>query len=344
MAIENADYAYVKEAMFWEHQDEGKVRCNLCHHRCVIKSGRRGICGVRENRAGVLYSLVYGRAAAQAVDPIEKKPLYHFLAGTASFSVATRGCNFKCLHCQNCEISQVSASRSFGREEIVLPEQIVASAEATGCRSISYTYTEPTIFIEYACDTARIAAGKGLKNVFVTNGYITQEALSHIAPYIDAANIDLKFFRDDIYKKVCGARLQPVLDVIRAYYELGIWIEITTLVIPSYNDSEDQLRGIAKFIAGLSTHVPWHISAFYPTYKLTDAPPTPPSVLEKARQIGIEEGLKYVYMGNLNRKSDTRCPECQALVIQRSGFGIASNSLERGKCPSCNNPIAGMWA
>jgi pyruvate formate lyase activating enzyme len=333
----------MKKAMFWEPRDQNKVQCNLCHHRCVIQPKRRGICGVRENRDGTLYSLVYGKLGAQAVDPIEKKPLYHFLPGSASLSIATRGCNFQCLHCQNCHLSQVSKEESFDREVFVSPEQVVQAAVACGCRSISYTYTEPTIFFEYVCDIARIAAENGLKNVLVTNGYITPEALRYGAPYVDAANIDLKFFLDEQYRKICGARLRPVLDTIELYRHLGIWIEITTLVIPTYNDSEDQLRGIAKFLVGLSVDIPWHVSAFHPTYKMENVPPTPPSILERAEEIGLEQGLKYVYPGNVNLRSDTRCPECQSVLIERGWFRVISNRLDGSKCPACGTEIAGLW-
>jgi len=334
----------MKVAEFWEPKDRQQVQCNLCHHRCVIQPGQRGICRVRENRGGVLYSLVYGKVAAQAVDPIEKKPLYHFLPGTASFSIATRGCNFKCLHCQNCHLSQVSANEIFSGDRIVLPDQIVKSAREYGCQSISYTYTEPTVFFEYARETAQIAARNGLKNALVTNGYTTPEALRQLAPYIDAANIDLKFFREDLYRKICGARLQRVLETIRTYWELGIWIEITTLIIPSYNDSEDQLLGIADFIAGLSARIPWHISAFYPTHNLTDVPPTPLSAIKRARDIGSAQGLKHIYMGNVNERSDTLCPECRAVLIERGRFRVVSNHMDRNRCPKCDTEIAGVWA
>lgn len=334
----------MKEAMLWESKDRDKVQCNLCHHRCVIQPGKRGICSVRENRSGVLYSLVYGKAAAQAVDPIEKKPLYHFLPGTGSLSIATRGCNFKCLHCQNCHLSQVSKDESFSEDGTILPDQIVKSAKEYGCHSISYTYTEPTVFFEYAYETAQIAAQNGLKNALVTNGYTTPEALQKLAPYINAANIDLKFFSDDLYKKICGARLQRVLDTIRNYCELGIWIEITTLIIPSHNDSDDQLIGIAKFIAGLNADIPWHISAFYPMHKLTNVPPTPLEVIKKAKEIGLAQGLNHIYMGNVNERSDTICPECRAVLIERGRFRILSNQMDRGRCPKCHTEIAGVWS
>lgn len=336
----------MKEAMFWTQEAEDDVRCNLCCHRCLIRAGRRGLCGVRENREGKLYSLVYERLISEAADPIEKKPLYHFLPGTTSFSIATRGCNFRCVHCQNSEISQVSADESLEGSRHVAPRRIVQSAVALGCRSISYTYTEPTIFFEYAYDTARIAAESGLKNAFVTNGYITPDALRRIAPYLDAANIDLKFFNDRLYKEVCGARLQPVLDAIKLYHELGIWIETTTLVIPSCNDSEEELHGIAEFIAGVSVHIPWHVTAFYPRYKLTDVPPTGLSVLRRAREIGIGAGLKYVYTGNLpdEEGSITRCPECGKEVVERMGFRARSAALLNGACPQCGYAIAGVWS
>ncbi len=334
----------MKEAMFWESKDKHQVQCNLCHHRCVIQPGQRGICCVRENRSGVLYSLVYGKASAQAVDPIEKKPLYHFLPGTGSFSIATRGCNFKCLHCQNCHLSQVSTNESFSGDISISPDQIVKSANEYGCQSISYTYTEPTVFYEYVYDTAQIAGRNGLRNALVTNGYTTPQALRQLAPYIDAANIDLKFFRDDLYRKICGARLKGVLDTIGTYWELGIWIEITTLIIPFHNDSEDQLIGIAKFIASLSTNIPWHISAFYPMHKLTNVPPTPLSALIKARETGLAQGLKHIYMGNVSERADTLCPECQAVLIERGRFRILSNQMDRGRCPVCHTEIAGVWS
>jgi pyruvate formate lyase activating enzyme len=333
----------MKIAGFWTAGEDDTVQCNLCHHRCVIRPGKRGICSVRENREGVLYSLVYGAAAAQAVDPIEKKPLYHFLPGTASFSIATRGCNFKCLHCQNHDLSQVSAEEPFPRDNLVSPDQVAGSAKEYGCRSIAYTYSEPTIFLEYAVDIARIAARLGLKNIMVSNGYTSPEALRESAPYIDAANIDLKFFSDILYRKICGARLQPVLETIKLYRELGIWIEITTLVIPSHNDSEDQLQRIAEFIAGLSTNIPWHISAFYPTYKMTGIPPTPHASLKKAREIGRAQGLRYIYLGNVRDRSDTLCPECGAVLIERSVFRTLANRMKQGRCPECGADIPGVW-
>ena len=289
----------MREAMFYERLEGNLVKCNLCSHRCRIPESKRGVCGVRENRDGTLYSLVYGRAVAQAVDPIEKKPLFHFYPGSRIFSIATVGCNFRCLNCQNYDISQMPREYGSIIGESLLPEEIVEKAKRYGCRSIAYTYTEPTVFFEYAYETAKLASKEGIKNVFVTNGYITEEALRELAPYLDAANIDLKGFSEEFYRKVCGARLEPVLESIKLHRELGIWVEVTTLIIPTLNDSEEVLKGIAEFISGVGEDIPWHVSRFYPAYKLIDLPPTPPETLRKARKIGLEAGLRYVYQGNV---------------------------------------------
>ena len=289
----------MKEARFYENLD-GKVRCRLCNHYCIIKNGKRGICGVRENRDGRLFSLVYGRSIATGVEPIEKKPFFHFYPGTTAYSIATAGCNFHCLNCQNWEISQMPKTGEGGIiGKKLLPEEIVANAKRLGCKSIAYTYTEPTIFFEYAYDTARLAHKEGIKNVFVTNGYTSGEAIKEIAPFLDAANVDLKSFDEDFYRKICGAKLQPVLDNIRLYRELAIWVEVTTLIIPGYSDDKKQLRAIAEFIKGIGEDIPWHITAFYPAYKLPDVPPTTIESLRRAREIGIKAGLKYVYEGNV---------------------------------------------
>ena len=334
----------MREAKFYEKKEGRRVRCHLCFHECLIKDGSRGICGVRENREGTLFSLVYGKSISEAVDPIEKKPLFHFLPGTKTFSIATVGCNFKCLHCQNYSISQVPGDQGEVPGETLSPERIVFLAQQTGCQSIAYTYTEPTIFLEYAMDTAKLASLGGLKNVFVTNGYITPQALRSIRPYLDGANIDLKAFSEDFYRKVCGARLQPVLDSIRLYRELGIWIEVTTLIIPNYNDSEEELRKIAHFIVDTDRTIPWHVTQFYPTHRLQDQPRTPVKVLERARKIGMEEGLKYVYQGNVPGAGgeNTYCPGCGKLLIERFGYTIHGYSIVEGKCPACGETISGV--
>jgi len=301
---------------------------------------------VRENQNGTLYSLVYDKVIARNIDPIEKKPLFHFLPGSLSYSIATPGCNFRCQHCQNADISQLPRDhRDMILGEAVSPSAIVDAALKNGCASISFTYTEPTIYFELAYDTARLAARAGLKNVFVSNGYITPEALREIKPYLHAANIDLKGYTDDFYKKVCGARLQPVLDSIRLYHELGIWIEITTLVIPGYNDSDDELKGIAQFIRSVGENIPWHVSRFHPTYKLTGQPITPIETLKRARQIGFDAGLRHVYEGNIpGEGEDTVCWSCKKTLVRRIGFSVLENMVKDSKCKFCGAAIAGVWS
>lgn len=330
--------------MFYKKGAHQSLNCSLCYHRCTIEEGQKGICGVRENRAGTLYSMVYGKSISENVDPIEKKPLFHFFPGSQSLSIATAGCNFKCLHCQNSSISQMPRDNNYIAGNALPPSKIVLLAKEYNCRSISYTYTEPTIYFEYAFETSKLAREEGLANSFVTNGYITPEALKTIHPYLDAANIDLKSFSDDFYRKVCGAKLQPVLDSITLYYQLGIWVEITTLLIPGYNDSLEELTDIAKFIKNIDEKIPWHITAFYPTYRLTDPPPTSIQSLRKAREIGLAEGLRYVYEGNIPGKGseNTSCYNCNKTLIQRLGFSIIENRIKDGKCPECQSLIDGI--
>jgi pyruvate formate lyase activating enzyme len=334
-----------KEVMLYERLPEGRVRCNLCAHRCLIFPGKRGICQVRENRDGTLYSLVYGRLISRAIDPIEKKPLFHFHPGSASYSIATVGCNFHCRQCQNWEISQ------YPREhcgEIIgksfTPEEIVADAKRHHCQSISYTYVEPTVFFEFAYDTAKLAREAGMKNVFVSNGYLTPEATRTIAPYLDAINIDIKAFQDKTYRKYYGATLQPVLDTVKLMRKLGIWVEVTTLIIPTINDSEEELCEIARFLCAVDPAIPWHVTQFYPNYKLLDRSPTPVATLRRARQIGLEEGLRYVYEGNVPGEGgeNTYCYECGELLIERWGFSISQHMIEDGHCLRCGAEIAGI--
>ena len=334
----------MKEAMFYENLN-GKVRCRLCNHQCVIKDGKRGICSVRENRKGKLYSLVYGRSVATGIDPIEKKPFFNFYPGSTAYSISTVGCNFRCLNCQNWDISQMPK----GKEGKIIgddlpPEKIVADAKSRDCQSIAYTYTEPTIFFEYAYDTARLAHKEGIKNVFITNGYTSTEAIKEISPFLAAANVDLKGFSDDFYHKLCGAKLQPVLDNIRLYKELGVWVEVTTLIIPGYNDDENQLKEIAGFIKSVDENIPWHVSAFYPAFKLPDVPPTPRELLRKARDIGTKAGLRYVYEGNIPGEGgeNTYCYNCGEVLIKRYGFQIMDNKLTNGKCPKCKTKMDGI--
>lgn len=336
----------IKEAMLYRPLEESKVSCFLCNHRCQIADSKFGICGVRQNKKGKLYSHVYGEVIAAHVDPIEKKPLYHFLPGTTSFSIATIGCNFRCPFCQNWSISQASKRKAEGPSgHKLLPQDVVAAATNYGCRSISYTYTEPTVFYEYAYDTAQLSAKKGLANVFVTNGYMTAEALETFHPYLDACNVDLKSFRDGFYKKVCQARLQPVLDSIRLMKKMDIWVEVTTLVVPGQNDSVEELQDIARFIAETGPDIPWHISRFHPDYQFTDTIATPIEVLEKARSIGKEAGLLYVYVGNVYGESEeTRCPSCGKSLIRRDGFHVADNRLKGSACPFCGDTVSGRFS
>jgi pyruvate formate lyase activating enzyme len=334
----------MKEAMFYEKLEERKVKCSLCAHRCVITDGKRGICKVRENRGGTLYSLVYGRIISMNIDPIEKKPLFHFHPSSTSLSIATVGCNFSCMHCQNSDIAQYPREHADIPGEYVTPEDIVTSAEKHGCKSISYTYTEPTIFFEFAFDCAKLAHERGIKNVFVSNGYTGAGAIKAIAPYLDGNNIDLKG-DDEFYKKVCGARLQPILDTIRSMKSLGVWVEVTTLIIPSYNDSEDVIRSIAEFIRSVDPSIPWHVTQFYPAHKLMEQPRTPVSILQKVRETGIRAGLKYVYEGNVpgEGRENTYCPGCGALIIERSGFAVKQTNMKNSHCYKCGIVIDGVF-
>jgi pyruvate formate lyase activating enzyme len=334
------------EAKFWEAKDNGFVQCHLCRFNCRIAEGRRGRCGVRTNSDGVLYTLVYGQSVATNIDPIEKKPLFHLLPGSKSYSIATVGCNFHCLHCQNANISQWPHEHDQIPGEPLTPEQIVADALATGCQSIAYTYTEPTIFYEYAYDTAKLAHEAGLKNIFVTNGYTQTAPLEEIAPFLDAANVDLKGFSDPFYRKCTGASLTGVLETLRDYRRLGIWLEVTTLLITGQNDADDELKQLAAFIvAELGDETPWHVTAFFPAYKMMDVPPTPMTTLLRAREIGKQAGLKHVYTGNLYDEDgeSTFCPGCEARLIHRHGFELTQNSLVDGSCAECGRSVSGVW-
>ncbi len=335
----------IREAMLYEKTADNCAHCNLCAHGCIIKPGRRGVCGVRENKDGILYSLVYGTVIAEHIDPIEKKPFFHVHPGSKSYSIAAVGCNFNCQFCQNHEISQMPRSTRMIAGEEIQPAEVVASAKKSGSKTIAYTYTEPTVFFELAYETARIAALQGIKNVFVTNGFMTGETLETIKPYLTAANVDLKSFRDEFYQKRCGARLAPVLASLQKMRELGIWVEITTLLIPGLNDSNEELKDIAGFIAGLGKEIPWHVSRFHPQFKMLQTPATPVSSLHRACEIGRQAGLKYVYSGNVpgDEGENTYCSSCGNCLIERYGFQVKKINLTENKCLRCGTELEGIF-
>ncbi len=343
----------MREAMLYDPAPKGRVICKLCRHYCNIAPGRWGICGVRKNIDGKLYTFVYEKAIAVHVDPIEKKPLFHVYPGSRSFSIATVGCNFHCDFCQNADISQVPRPREASEDREAphilgdyLPvDHVVQMAKEYGCKTIAYTYTEPTIFFEYAYDIARKATPEGILNVFVTNGYMSAEALEVIKPYLHAANVDLKGFNEEFYRKKIGAKLEEVLDSLKLMKKMNIWVEVTTLVVPGYDDDEDNLRKVARFIKNeLGVDTPWHISRFFPHYKMQHVPPTATAILRRAREIGIEEGLRYVYTGNVpgDEGENTYCYNCNTLLIRRFGFQIMSNRIRNSKCPDCGAVIDGI--
>lgn len=335
------------KAMFWEPRASDAVVCTLCPHLCHIGSGLYGVCGVRKNNGGQLDTLIYGLAAAVNVDPIEKKPLFHFLPGSRSLSIATVGCNFKCAFCQNYDISQASKGKNreqFGRA--VTPGEVVAMAKQTGAETIAFTYSEPTIFYEYAYDCAKLAAEEGIRGVFVSNGFICEEPVRAIRPYVHAYNVDLKSFNPEHYRKIMGARLEPVLEAMKLIKQLGFWLEVTTLVIPTQNDSNEELTKIAEFVASLGLETPWHVSAFHPDYKMTDLPRTSVDTLRRARKIGLDLGLQYVYSGNVpgDDGESTYCPSCDERLIHRIGYRVLENRVTKGKCHDCGQTIAGVWS
>ncbi len=335
----------MKQAYLYHQLDDDQVKCDLCRHGCTIAPGQKGICGVRQNREGKLYSLNYSKAIAANIDPVEKKPLYHFLPSADIFSIGAAGCNFCCEFCQNWRTSQITKGKKgqvVGRK--LPPEKVVQSALDYDCPGIAYTYTEPTIFFEYAKDTAKLAKKEGLKNIFVTNGYETRQTVDQMVGLIDAANIDLKAFNNDYYQQICGAQLKPVLDTIRYMYDQGIWIELTTLIVPGQNDDPKELTRLAKFIAEIDVDIPWHISRFTPQYKMSDTKITPRDTLEQAAEAGREVGLNYIYVGNVvwDRYRDTVCPECGAKLIDRSHYRGQSN-LEGNNCPQCGCEVAGVF-
>ena len=325
-------------------QPDGAVRCGVCAHRCLVRPGRVGICGVRENRDGVLYSTAYGAAVAVAVDPIEKKPLFHVAPGSRAYSLATAGCPFHCVFCQNWEIAQGPRLGERPPARPLPPNRAVAEALERGARSIAYTYVEPTVFLEYALAIARPARAAGLLNLFITDGYATPEAIGLVATVLDAANVDLKAFDDAFYRRRCGARLDHVLEALEGYRRAGVWLEVTTLVIPGENDDPGELRELTGWLVRhLGAETPWHVSRFFPAFRMMDHPATPLATLRRAAEIGREAGLRHVYVGNAPELAmeDTHCAGCGAVLLSRRGYHVTRHLADDGTCPACRHPLAG---
>ncbi len=320
------------------------VQCVLCPHLCTLAPGERGRCSVRLNLGGELISLVYGRPVAVNNDPVEKKPLFHFMPGTDVFSIATAGCNLKCEFCQNWEISQALPEDVTSYD--MPPEAVIENALAYGCEAIAYTYTEPAVYFEYTRDCARLAREAGIKNILVTAGYINRGPLSELAEYIDAANVDLKSMSDAYYRNICGGTLQPVLDTIIHLKESGTWVEITNLIVPTLNDDPDEVDALARWVLdNTGEDTPLHFSRFFPMYRLTNLPPTPLDTLQGARERAMDIGINYVYVGNAVTPEgmQTKCPECGETLIARHGYMITENNILNGNCGNCSAPIAGVW-
>ncbi len=330
----------IREGVLFDELPDKKVKCNVCSHRCIISEGRSGICRTRQNKNGKIYTLIYNTVSSEAVDPVEKKPLYHFMPGTLSYSVGTIGCNFRCQHCQNWNISQASIDESYTME--ITPETAIKRALESGSSSIAWTYNEPAIWHEYTYDSAVLAKKAGLKTIYVTNGYITPEALRRIAPYLDAFRVDIKSFSEDFYRKICGAKLAPVLESTKLAKELGMHIETITLLIPAKNDSKEEITGIVRWVHdNLGEDTPMHFTRFHPTYKMKDLYSTPLETLEMAYEIAKKEGMRFVYLGNVagHRYENTYCPKCNALLIVRTGFSASAVRIRDGKCPECGEGI-----
>ncbi len=332
------------EALYYKKLPNKKLQCLLCPKRCIIDVNKKGNCRARKNINGKLVSLVYAKPCSIAIDPIEKKSLFHFLPGSEAYSIGTAGCNLHCQWCQNWEISQANPEDIPYRE--LEPEQLVQNALENNCKSIAYTYTEPTIFYEYVLDTAKLARKAGIKNVMVTSSFINQEPLKKLYKYIDGANIDFKSFDDNFYRKYCFAWLEPILEAIKTIHKLGVWVELTNLIIPTLNDDLKKIKEMCEWIKeNTGVDVPLHFTAFYPYYKMLNLPRTSPEILLKARETALKIGLNHVYVGNVptEKAENTYCPKCNELLIERAGFGIIKNNLKNGKCPNCSANIAGVW-
>ncbi|MGC1121845.1 MAG: AmmeMemoRadiSam system radical SAM enzyme [Candidatus Methanofastidiosia archaeon] len=321
------------------------VKCQVCPNQCILREGIRSVCRNKTNYKGKLYTLAYGNPCAVHVDPVEKKPLFHFLPSSSVFSIATAGCNFRCLNCQNWEISQKSPEETTNME--LFPEDVVVKAEQSGCQCIGYTYSEPTAWYEYMYDTAQIATQRRIRNIWVTNGYMNELPLRDLCQYLDAANVDVKSFDEEIYHELNSGMLQPVLNTLKVLKEEGVWFEMTNLVIPTWTDDLDMIREMCQWLyENVGPDYPLHFSRFHPDYKLQHLPPTPVEVLRKARTIAAEEGLHYVYIGNVPgiEEQNTVCPSCQKVVVERKGFFIAQMHVHQGVCEFCGETVAGVWS
>lgn len=333
----------INEASFYEKLENNDVQCSLCPHQCKISEKMYGLCRARKNVKGTLFSMVYNRPVSVNIDPIEKKPFYHFLPGSRTFSIGTIGCNLKCQHCQNWQTSQ-GTFEDFAEKE-VSADEIITDIKKSSCNIISYTYNEPTVFYEYMRDIAIRAKEEGIRNTIVSNGYINKNPLKKIIPYIDAVNIDLKSFRDGFYKDICKASLKPVLETLKTLHKNKVWIEITNLIIPDENDKLKEIKKMCDWIvAELGTDYPIHFSAFYPQYKMHDKEPTSAETLQKAKEVAEKSGLNFVYLGNVITKDEnnTRCPSCKKLLIERFGHSTIAQDFENGFC-SCKHKISGIW-
>ncbi|MEF8879355.1 MAG: AmmeMemoRadiSam system radical SAM enzyme [Candidatus Thermoplasmatota archaeon] len=326
-----------KKARFWETIKDSQVECKLCNQNCKIKNNQTGFCGVRKNEGQKLYTLIYGSCSSVAVDPIEKKPLYHFKPGTKALSLGTVGCNFRCMHCQNATISRASPD-DFPYMKNYSPEEIVSLAKDKGCEGIAWTYNEPGIWYEFSFDTAKLAHEEGLYNVYVTNGYIQEEPLREIAPYLDALNIDVKAFNNDFYKEVCKARLKPVLESCELSKKLGLHLEVTYLIIPGYNDSEEEIQDFCSWVTEkLGEETPVHFSRFHPDYKMRDVSMTSIETMNQAHEIAKESGIQHPYLGNVppGKHDNTFCPNCNNICISRRGFSAQKKGLKESRCSKC---------
>ena len=334
---------YKRIALFQEETARG-IMCRICPNECVLKEGELSKCNNRKVNDSKLYTLAFGNPCSANVDPVEKKPLYHFLPGTRAYSIATAGCNLVCLNCQNWTISQTSPDKT--RNYDLMPEEVVDECIKNSCSSIAYTYSEPVTFYEYVLETATLAKRAGIKNIIKSNGYINVEPLKKLCSVIDGANIDLKAFSESTYLKLTGGKLQPVLDSLKVYLDMGVWLEITNLVVPTWTDNLDEIEKMCKWLSnnGFSS-TPIHFSRFYPMHKLDQLPPTPINILQKATEIASKEGLKYVYTGNVpgSEVTNTICPSCKSTLVIRQGFRIVSNTLKEGKCNNCAHTIEGVW-